>query len=451
MLVKSKGNQIALVALAMIVYFYDVFYNDFVHKPINIPTHLLNHKVVEMQELIPTDVASALLNDIKKEQSFPTNIQDTKFYDIQHEHVGEAIDINSDGSCSHYLMVPNKDKTKCILPNRIDIGMHFMQTGGFNALKNEQELMVSRIASFGKYYFNVTKKPVVGKLFKSRKFQALAKAVCPPKKQFLDPFQFNYIMQVPGQTVPVHLDGVYFFGATRFQFPQWLLAVMKFSGLFEHIFVNQIQVVGYLHKWQPISSTGGSFVYWNDNNLGVNTGTVEPVPRAGTGVDGSKVIHAANVYRPSEMPPRISKDKHTELHYLGNDRWVVQEVKDGAPNVLRNYTTDDLRITIVYRGRCFENEERATHFKRNMHKHKNALKLDDVLERLLQNLVETNQISQSAVDSMTRFEIAETLLHNYVSYPKSPAAISYFPFNYCIASVKFPILKPLLKPFCGGF
>ena len=98
MLVKSKGNQIALVALAMIVYFYDVFYNDFVHKPINIPTHLLNHKVVEMQELIPTDVASALLNDIKKEQSFPTNIQDTKFYDIQHEHVGEAIDINSDGS-----------------------------------------------------------------------------------------------------------------------------------------------------------------------------------------------------------------------------------------------------------------------------------------------------------------------------------------------------------------
>ena len=79
MLVKSKGNQIALVALAMVVYFYDVFYNDFVRKAINIPTHLLNHKVVEMQELIPTDVASALLNDIKKEQSFPTNIQDTKF------------------------------------------------------------------------------------------------------------------------------------------------------------------------------------------------------------------------------------------------------------------------------------------------------------------------------------------------------------------------------------
>ena len=48
----------------------------------------------------------------------------------------------------------------------------------------------------------------------------------------------------------------------------------------------------------------------------VNTGTVDPVPRAGT-ADGSKVIHAANVYRPSEMPPRISKDKHTELHYVG--------------------------------------------------------------------------------------------------------------------------------------
>ena len=77
-------------------------------------------------------------------------------------------------------------------------------------------------------------------------------------------------------------------------------------------------------------------MYWNDNNPEVNTGTVDPVPRAGTAVDGSKVIHAANVYRPSEMPPRISKDKHTELHYVGHDRWVVQEVKMVLQNVLRN-------------------------------------------------------------------------------------------------------------------
>ena len=36
----------------------------------------------------------------------------------------------------------------------------------------------------------------------------------------LDPFQFNLIVQLPGQTVAAHLDGVYFWGATRFQLPQ---------------------------------------------------------------------------------------------------------------------------------------------------------------------------------------------------------------------------------------
>jgi hypothetical protein len=75
--------------------------------------------------------------------------------------------------------------------------------------------------------------------------------VCPAQKQVLDPFQFNFILQVPGQTVAAHIDGAYFWGATRFQYPQWLLAVMVFSGLFKEQFVDQVQVVGYLHDWTP--------------------------------------------------------------------------------------------------------------------------------------------------------------------------------------------------------
>jgi hypothetical protein len=201
MLVKSTQNQVLCVVLTIIVYLYDVLYTDFIYKPIKIPSHLLNHRVIESINLIPRDIADKLIDDIKAERSFPTNSQDTRFYNILHEHIGEAVDINEDGSCSHYLMVPNKKQTKCILPNRIDIASHFMQSGGFNALKNEQELMVSRILSFGRYYFNVSTKPVIEKLFKSKKFQQLAKSVCPKTKQTLDPFQFNYIIQVPGQTV----------------------------------------------------------------------------------------------------------------------------------------------------------------------------------------------------------------------------------------------------------
>ena len=117
--------------------------------------------------------------------------------------------------------------------------------------------------------------------------------MCPKNKPFLDPFQFNFIMQVlqgplpllslstplpnrgsvysraitsrpqvPGQTVAMHLDAPfvpqpfpsqphspsqfhflrYFWGASRVSVPQWLLVTMVFSGLFQDKFVDQVQV-----------------------------------------------------------------------------------------------------------------------------------------------------------------------------------------------------------------
>lgn len=43
---------------------------------------------------------------------------------------------------------------------------------------------------------------------------------------------------------------------------------MQFSGLFQEEFIDQIQVVGYLHKWkksQENDELDGAFVYWNEN------------------------------------------------------------------------------------------------------------------------------------------------------------------------------------------
>ena len=72
---------------------------------------------------------------------------------------------------------------------------------------------------------------------------------------------------MPGQTVALHLDAPYFWGADRFQFPQWLLASMVFSGLFQEQFIDQVQVVAYLHNWtDPGNLKAGRFIYWNDAN-----------------------------------------------------------------------------------------------------------------------------------------------------------------------------------------
>ena len=130
--------------------------------------------------------------------------------------------------------------------------------------------MISRVGSFARYKFlrELDNFPVVKELFDSENFQNAAKSVCPADRTYLDPFQFSFIISVPGQTVAAHLDAPYFWGANRFRFPQWLLVSMVFSGLYRDKFINQIQVVGYLHEWENDAVSpgdGGDFVYYTNS------------------------------------------------------------------------------------------------------------------------------------------------------------------------------------------
>lgn len=132
----------------------------------------------------------------------------------------------------------------------------------------------------------------------------------------------------------IHTDAPYFWGATRFQLPQWLLVAMTHSGLFAERFVDQIQVVGYFHEWNATATRGrvllcfvsctrslprrarvaGEFVFWDRDSRQPNV--MRPAPRAATIVDGSKVVHAASVYRgPPNAPPVaiIDRNKYCTL------------------------------------------------------------------------------------------------------------------------------------------
>lgn len=75
--------------------------------------------------------------------------------------------------------------------------------------------------------------------------------------------------------------------------------------------------MAYLHEWAPDFAPGGfnttskkragEFVYFT----GVEGpgGTLEsPHPRGGSAVDGTKTVHASQVYRPQDAPPPLTKD-----------------------------------------------------------------------------------------------------------------------------------------------
>ena len=63
-------------------------------------------------------------------------------------------------------------------------------------MRSKFQVSFSRLLSFGRYMFDLEKHEAVKKLFESEKFMNAAKQICPKNKQYLDPFQFNFIIQV---------------------------------------------------------------------------------------------------------------------------------------------------------------------------------------------------------------------------------------------------------------
>lgn len=426
-IVPSVHNTIAIIFL---IFAYVYVHLDKLPRS-GVPSHLSNHPVFSIENLISDDLSVDLMDIIFSMSNYSSNVDQSKGQGFipKYEHIGEAQPINSDGSCSHKFLFPNSDKTKCILPQRVDIGKHYIMTGGIDGIKESYQELVARVSSFGRYTFidDIDQYPSVKSLFYSEKFQSSAKQVCPVNKSYLDTFQFNFIIQIPGQTVAVHIDSPYFWGASRFHFPQWLLAAMVFSNLFQDKFVDQVQVVGYLHKWELSDgdTSGGEFVWYNNNT---SIGVVSPKPLSGTIVDGSKVFHAAKLYQPTVKAPYLDKNKQSSLNYIGNDQW---EVVSGGER-LQLYTTADLRISIVYRARCFESEQQASEFIKHSDDDDSIMDLDDILNILKDDLIKRKKLSVHNRDSIDKLSLAFLIMDTYIVYPLPSKEVAMMPYNYCM-------------------
>mmetsp|Transcript_11273 Transcript_11273/g.20944 ORF Transcript_11273/g.20944 Transcript_11273/m.20944 type:complete len:476 (-) Transcript_11273:730-2157(-) len=395
---------------------------------IRIPKHMLGHKSTYIDTLFDEETQGGLLDLLKSHKRIPTNGADLTFYKVVHEHIGEAQAIQQDGTCAHPFLVPNQNGTLCILPGRIDIARHYAMTGGYSGLKESLKTLFSRLQSFGLYIFDISQPQykLLSDLFSTDTFQNAARGICPVEKQVLDPFQFNFIVQVPGQTVPTHVDGVYFWGATRFIFPQWLLAVMEFSGIFQDKFIDQVQVVGYISDWdrnqvQGASSQFGQFVYWDDHETeGVHT--MPPLPRSGNAIDGSKTVHTTTLYGDRVTPPYLDKNKKNELVFSDDlNEWQLVSNSE----ILARYSTSDLRVSIVYRARCFRSEQERDHFSKSHTT--DYMSLDHILDKLVGH-AET-VLGKSKAPSTSRLDLAMWLLDTYIYYPWPKDA--YVPFNFC--------------------
>ena len=162
--------------------------------------------------------------------------------------------------------------------------------------------------------------------------------------------------------------------------------------------------------------------------------------------------------------PAIDKSLGAELRYVGSEQWELVSGGGGGDDdgdhqneeqtPMARYQTDDLRFSIVYRGRCFASEEDVS--KHAAQRPEEMLQLEIILEELVADLARRGRIAGGTAEAKrllknepeARYALATRLMQEYINYPLSGEAL--VPVNYCAIGALVPWLSPVLDAFCSS-
>lgn len=68
--------------------------------------------------------------------------------DNNNENLYGSEEVGKNGKCTHKYRHTSEDGTKCVVPARVDVAKHLLQTGGWGAKKESYEKLVGR----GKFF-----------------------------------------------------------------------------------------------------------------------------------------------------------------------------------------------------------------------------------------------------------------------------------------------------------
>ena len=179
----------------------------------------------------------------------------------------------------------------------------------------------------------------------------------------------------------------------------------------------------------------GDFAYFDDNSG--NYSKVASIPLSASAVDGSKVVHAANVYRFDAEIPLLDKNKDADLVYISGDNWALQVNGE----TIKEYKWNDLRVSIVYRARCFKSEEDLAKYR--TYDEANGLTLDSIIDVFRKDLSARGVISADKngkdgfEDGKDRLRLANLIMDTYVKYPYPSREVAVNPYNYALISNAF--------------
>ena len=233
-----KVLSFAFLFAAALRYLPPIFYGNTAVYDKEVPIYVIDNFLKE-------ENVAELHDWIKEERRFATAVEAATQGVVS---VGEEEPILADGTCEQ-TECTSANGQFCHVGGRSDIFKHYVMTGGWYGAKETVTKLFSSIYSFINYYPDKVNDPVIQKLFHSEAYKSSIKKMCAVGLGRSDneeredikfrPLQVNIVMIPPGMDLPLHQDNQWFWGTNQRSAPDWLLHVMKESGLYDDVMIPQ--------------------------------------------------------------------------------------------------------------------------------------------------------------------------------------------------------------------
>jgi hypothetical protein len=293
------------------------------------------------------------------------------------------------------------------LSQRHDSVLNFLRTGGRLGINEPPRALAVRTSYFREEYAYGTQVRIDGiepflhhPAFVDAARKVHGRAVIEPAIAYAN-------LMVPGQELAVHTDVPEFRGCNRKLVPQWLLAVMHHSGLFDEWRMPIATGIAWFHDCD-----GGALAYWPDgpdappatHAAQYNTAMVLDTDSVFHGVDRIADVTADDLppLRPG-MVLEPSGDHEWSVHVPGDDTAVAR------------YHWNDLRFSVSWKAYCFRDEAERDAWRG----HADDLTLDRVVDRLVEDLRERGRVAGGVERNS---ELGLLMIDEYIHFPAAAPA-----------------------------
>lgn len=288
---------------------------------------------------------------------------------------------------------------------RYDAARHYIASGGYAGVQEPPTTLIRRTGYFRSTLMHADRAVVPGfeTLNNLPALHEAARAIYGDNggAAVVAPAILYLNLLVPGQELAVHIDVPEFAGAERAITPQWLLVVMRASGLFEDLRVPITTGITYFGD-----APGGALRYFPDGP--------DETPRRFDATDNTAMVldtdsiyHGVERVGAADEPAPVEIVAGTTLHH-DDGEWVMS-APDGER--IGGHPVDAVRISISWKAYWFENADAQRAFEAA----RGTLTIAEIERRLLGDLRERGLLRRDEQPQLP--DIVDLLIDTYQRFP----------------------------------